>query len=466
MPAGGKKNRVGTVVESGGFLPRLFPALFGGMLGLALLKFGNPVILDKLVVRPGDFFEWALSPWPVSIGYWLVGMVALVGIVSRAWKGTKFSVLALLPLLWLGWQFISATQTVNAELTGAVLRQFTACVVCFYLGYFVLGNVGAMSWFWLGLLCGFGLVLWQGLGQHFGGLEQARIHFWTYVYPTMERPMPELLERMSSNRIFSTLFYPNALAGAILLCLPPLLAFVWGLERLFTPAARIFLLTVLGAAALGCMVWSGSKAGWLLALLLGLLALLRLPFARRLKVALVVGLLAAGLVGFAVRYSAYFQRGATSLGARLDYWRAAVATARANPVFGTGPGTFALAYAKVKRPESEMSRLVHNDYLQQASDSGLPGAAAYLGFIVAVLSASWWRVGAHSGRCCRPDETPAGATCLRSGTTEDWQAFSAWLGAAGWALQGLVEFGLYIPALAWPAFAILGWLLSRCRAGR
>jgi len=30
----------------------------------------------------------------------------------------------------------------------------------------------------------------------------------------------------------------------------------------------------------------------------------------------------------------------------------------------------------------------------------------------------------------------------------------------GWSIQGVVEFGLYIPALAWPAFLFLGWLLG------
>ena len=36
--------------------------------------------------------------------------------------------------------------------------------------------------------------------------------------------------------------------------------------------------------------------------------------------------------------------------------------------------------------------------------------------------------------------------------------FAVWLGVLGWSLQSLVEFGLYIPALAWPAFTFLGWL--------
>ena len=36
--------------------------------------------------------------------------------------------------------------------------------------------------------------------------------------------------------------------------------------------------------------------------------------------------------------------------------------------------------------------------------------------------------------------------------------FAIWLGAAGLAVQELVEFSLYIPALAWPFFLMLGWL--------
>ncbi len=119
------------------------------------------------------------------------------------------------------------------------------------------------------------------------------------------------------------------------------------------------------------------------------MALLRVPFSRRLKIALVTGVLLVGLAGFFWKYSAFFQKGATSVSARFDYWRAAAQTAKDKPVFGTGPGTFAIAYQKIKRPESEMSRLVHNDYLEQASDSGVVGFLAYALFIVGALAWSF-----------------------------------------------------------------------------
>src|SRR5439155_2143972 len=110
--------------------------------------------------------------------------------------------------------------------------------------------------------------------------------------------------------------------------------------------------------------------GWLLLLLQGLVLLLRLPLSRKLKIAFLAAVLIAGLAGFFVKYSGFFQKGATSVIARFDYWRAAIQTVKQRPLFGTGPGTFAIPYQKLKAPEAEMSRLVHNDYLEQASDSG------------------------------------------------------------------------------------------------
>ena len=149
-------------------------------------------------------------------------------------------------------------------------------------------------------------------------------------------------------------------------------------------------------------------------LLLGLIALLRLPFKRELKVGLVSVILLMGLAGFFWRYSSFFQKGATSVGARFDYWRAAAQTAREHPLFGTGPGTFAIAYQKIKRPESEMARLTHNDYLEQASDSGLVALLTYLVFIVGALGGSY-----PKARLAAPGET---------GT---WLTFAVWLGVLG-----------------------------------
>jgi O-antigen ligase len=137
------------------------------------------------------------------------------------------------------------------------------------------------------------------------------------------------------------------------------------------------------------------------------------------------------------------------VGARFGYWEAALKTAASNPWTGTGPGTFMIPYREIKRPESEMTRMVHNDYLEQASDSGWIGFLTYAGFITAGVFVS--------GRRC----FPRSGLQPSNGESPGWTDLCLWLGLLGWCLQGLFEFGLYIPALAWPAFAFLGLLLGR-----
>src|SRR5690606_7108271 len=140
------------------------------------------------------------------------------------------------------------------------------------------------------------------------------------------------------------------------------------------------------------------------------------------------------LAAFFIRYSQYFQRGAPSVGARFDYWSAAVETAKTHPLFGTGPGTFAIPYGKIKAPESEMARLTHNDYLQQASDSGWVGFTLYGGLVFGVF----WNL-------------------YRYSFSKDWVFKLVLIGLFAWGLQSAIEFGLYIPAISWTAFLLMGW---------
>jgi hypothetical protein len=438
-------NRKSSVAAEDGLWQKVFAVFLGAFLGLSLLKFGNPPIMEQWVTQPEGFFEFVFNyPWPIGWAYGLLIVVAIVGIAAGSWNASVPKWLIVLPLAWFIWEFIAGTQSVDWSLSKATLMHFAACVACFYLGLFSLSRVRRIGLFWAGIICGFLLVLLTGMEQHFGGLKETQKYFYTYIFPQMKEVPKEYLEKMSSSRIFGTLFYPNALAGAILLFLPPILAVLWSLRERFTIGARGLLVGIAAAAALSCLFWSGSKGGWLLALFLGLVVLLRLKFRRSIKIALVVGVLVIGLAGFFARYLGYFHKGATSVTARFDYWRAAVQITKEHPVFGTGPGTFLIPYEKIRRPKSEPSRLTHNDYLEQASDSGIAGALLYTGFVVGGLI---WIV-------------------RRRGFLVGWGNFAIWLGVAGWALQSLMEFSLYIPALSWSAFVFLGWMIGSSKSER
>jgi hypothetical protein len=418
---------------------RTFPWLLGGFLGLSLVKFGNPGLFAELLTMPGEGMEWLFFAWPPVIGYWLLAALTVVGLAVADWRSTRWPWPLTLLAVWLGWQFLAATSSVDGALTAKVLPQFVTAAVCFGLACRTLGPRVPATGLWAGLLAGLAIVLLSGWQQQFGGLEATRKHFFLYLYPQLKEVPPDLLKRMSSDRIFATLFYPNTLAVVLLLVTPGALAFLWGCERALTRGARLFLMAALGVAAAGCLVWSGSKGGWLIALGLAVVAGLHLPLARRWKAILLAVALVGGLSGFALRYAGYFERGATSVGARFDYWRAALQTVAAHPGLGSGPGTFGPVYQRIKPADAEMSRLVHNDYLQQASDSGIVGGLAYTGFLAWGL----WR--AYPRR-------------------RDWLRLGAWLGVLGWALQSGLEFNLYIPGVAWPAFALLGWLIAQSTA--
>ncbi|HEY9174905.1 MAG TPA: O-antigen ligase family protein [Verrucomicrobiae bacterium] len=437
-----------------------FVRLFGVFLGLALLKFGNAVIMERQITWPKDGYEWAIAQWPVAMGCGLLAILAISGAALARWRIGKHRWLVVLPLAWLGWQLLAATTTVDGVLTGLTLRHFAACVVCFYIGYFALGRATSLGGLWGLVIAAMLLVILVGVDQRFRGqaetqaflLKNEQSH-WRDLPPDQVTQMerdgllfrtpegwtvnPGLLKKAESRRISSTLFYPNSLAGAILLVLPPCLVTLATTRRL-TPAARWFAGSAFGLGAMACLFWSGSKSGWLLALVLAVITLLRSPLNRQIKTGIVIAVLVFGMAGFAARYAGFFQRGATSVVARFDYWRAAWQTAASHPMLGTGPGTFSRAYQGIKKPESEMARLTHNDYLQQASDSGWPGFLLYCGLILGGLLIS-------------------GKLLWASGS---WEQYAVWLGTLGWALQGMVEFGLYIPALAWTAFTMLGWLVA------
>jgi O-antigen ligase len=87
-----------------------------------------------------------------------------------------------------------------------------------------------------------------------------------------------------------------------------------------------------------------------------------------------------------------------------------------------------------------MARLTHNDYLEQFSDSGVPGGLLFLGWVT-------WLFATLSKRVWRPETAPLD--------------FALFCGLAGWFAQGFAEFALYIPALAWTAFLLGGVRLAR-----
>jgi hypothetical protein len=443
-----------------------FALAFGLFLGLAIWKFGNPVILDTKVTPPASLADFWSDAWPLHWANAILVPFAATGLILilRGQPVRQPSLWWWLPGLWLGWQMISACKTVDGDLTAATLWQFCGCVVAYFTGWYLLADKRALNLLLIGVLLAFVYCLVTAFVQKRYEFPQSRQMLvegeksgWTnfpavnleemkkdnLIITTngMDVANPVILRKFENARVNGTLVYPNALAGLILMLLPVSLVIAFTRTGNLKPPIRwaVILMTVfLGGTV---FFWTGSKLGWLLAIAVAGIFLLRLDWPARLKWTAVAAVLILGGGAFAVRFHHYFSTGATSVSARFDYWRAAVQTTGQNPWFGSGPGSFQRPYAQLKAPEAEMARLTHNDYLEQFSDSGIPGGLAYTAWVILTL----WGIG------------------KRLWPGSDIFRFALYAGLLAWFAQGLGEFSLYIPALAWLAFTLLGSLAGSQR---
>ncbi len=433
----------------------------GLMVGLSLLKFGTPIVLPQSHASPGELGGWLTDQWPVEIAYFL-----LIGVFAYGFMGARIprdipKWLLWVPMAWLGWQVLATLNSTAHSTSTMMIMYFGIAVGCYYLGLLALSRLTEAKFFWIPIMVALLWVLWTGLGQHYGGaastaqfIEENQATGWTKL-PANELQtllengavikqedgtytvMPEVLKRAKGGRISGTFVYANALAGIILLVLPATLVTLWGLTEKLPKLSRMVAFGLMLYLGVACLVWSGSKAGWLVAMAMVLMILLAQPFPKQWKVGILITVLVLGIGGFAVKYAGYFQKGATSVGARFDYWTAAVKLTKERPLLGHGPGAFGQGYTRLKKPESEPTRLVHNDYLEQACDSGLPGFALFLAWIGGCMVWVW-----------RKGMSPSA----------DGLTLAVAVGLIGWALQSFVEFSLYIPAIAWTAMMLLGWV--------
>ena len=441
-----------------------YALVFGLFLGLGIWKFGNPVILDQKIIAPVTAADYLNDTWPIHWAGWLLLPLAAVGlvlIVNHAWAWPANRWLGLLPLGWLGWQFLAAGSSVDAELTTATLWQFGGCAACYFLGVLIFARAQAWRWLLPGLFAALIFCLVRAINQHvfefpdnYQMLVQGEANGWTnfpagnvtemktegIIITTngLDVANPVILAKFLKGRVSGTLVYPNALAQLILLLWP--LAFTLALTATHKLKPLIRYAAIGMTAFLGGLAffWTGSKLGWLIAMGIGGLYLLRRDWSQKLKLTAVALVLVLGLGVFAVRFHNYLAAGATSVSARFDYWHAAAQTAAGRPVFGTGPGTFQRPYARLKSPAAEMARLTHNDYLEQFSDAGFPAGFAYTAWIILALLVAGKKVWSAA----------------------DPALFAVFAGVLAWFVQGLGEFGLYVPALAWIAFALLGSLVG------
>ena len=174
-------------------------------------------------------------------------------------------------------------------------------------------------------------------------------------------------ERLSHASVSGPFSIPNGLGGWA--------AMVAVCALMLTRSVRSWPVMLCALAAVVVMAASGQKGCWLVAM-----AALAVAWLFQLGSWWRRGALAALVLGIAFYWAVLFGcapstvetfPGGVSVAVRTEYAVAATRLIRERPLLGWGPGGFSTHMVRVKVPEGEETRFVHNDALELAVDGGL-----------------------------------------------------------------------------------------------
>ncbi len=407
---------------------------------LAPLKFTQPVVLYHLIDWPKNGGEWFYSFWPNTIFYIMLFPLAMMGLRWSGWKETRKFV-SLTPVIFLLVQLLSTLESVDQTLSLETFWLFCSLTIGYLLGARTIRNQNDLQWILFGWFLGSMIVVWSGITQATGGLEETRRFL--YQHPELAKLQPDLWKKVESDRIFATLFYPNALGGYVVSAVFVVVAWCFHVETktsfpliLKRLSWIVGILLVLGL--LDCL-WQSQSKGAYIVLFISIMLAVFLLVQQRKKAFILTGMIfILSILGFGLGYGKQaIEKGKKTWEARLGYWQAAWNIGWDHPLLGTGPGTFEKMYSHYKKPRDEDTRLVHNNYLQMWSDSGFLGWITFLIWLPGSLIL-WlyhhWKISPRN----RVIQT------------------LIWCACVAFALHSLIDFDLYMISNSWPIFILLG----------
>jgi O-antigen ligase len=293
-----------------------------------------------------------------------------------------------------------------------VLVFFSTLVAGYFLGAWFIRSQDDLEWILFAWLVGSIFVCCSGFFQIFGGFEslQNTIH----AHPELLQEHPRLLSWAYANRMFATFVSPNALGGYIGAALFVIAAWVLVSRRATKTksdqSSRTEGLISVGIGGIAMMAlmycfWKCQSKGMYITLLVVVCLYIVLSVRRPAIAGLWFGMiLIAGIAGVLLGFGQSKKQqidlpklislANRSLESRVDFWRAAWKIGWKHPILGTGPGTFERVYPSYQT-SNEKTRLVHNNYLQMFSDSGLAGAIPFILWLPGSLClwvCRWWKV--------------------------------------------------------------------------
>lgn len=411
--------------------------LLGAVLVLAPLTTGRLEVGSEPVEPSlrGIVLALFTSGTMLSVAVWVIALLMLTAL-AREWarqpaKGDAVPQVArVLAVLLLGWLLASVFASVY---------RWGTLVAC---GYWVVAIVAA----WL---------FSQRRGESIVTGVHALAIAGTLAAVFAMREYAENVRAVANWRVFGTFFNPDFLAGYLCLTLPVTLAIALAVPISRPNSASIRWLAGFGAwLQVGTLLLTGSRFGVICAVLSLITMAVWMAFnrswnrkrVRDFALFCLVALLTAGLAArpLTQRVTAQaVQAESHSGGFRIWTWKGTLAMAKAKPLFGTGLGTYEIAYPRYA--VVGFTRLAHNSYLQIAAEAGIPSLLLLLSTLATMAWVTVRREGTASheisgwdARVLRAGLAGAIAAGLaRNLVDSDWSIFACLL--TFWAVVGLMQ---------------------------
>ena len=217
------------------------------------------------------------------------------------------------------------------------------------------------------------IVVLYGIHQYFGGFEATRKYL--YSSPEIIKTLPPTyLERLSSNRVFSTFVYPNIFAGFLIMIFP--FSFFITLSKKKKYSIPAFFLIILIVYTL---FLTGSIGG--IAIFLFILQIMLLYFLfneKKLWISITI-LSTVEILALIFLYKRGMLPHMSSFQDRLMYWKSSIQIFKNNFLCGVGPENYKYFYLTFKSPGSMEAKHAHNLFFETLSETGIIGTMLLFG---------------------------------------------------------------------------------------
>ena len=430
---------------------------------IAPLKLGSVINSAGVGFYPLTILEWIVAPWPTLLTPTLTSIALLLALLSdgktgiKTWKNNKHFVLPIVSLFIVS--IIGAFHTSEYDYAQLFIWHVLAAAN-FLIAVFLHLQCKPESrkWFIIAICAGTLLSVASGLYQVKYGFEETRLMAMSLAEEEGRTRHPLMIDRLNQTRAYASFTYPNSYAAHLILTVPLLVAFVWRASKRIEPpllSQILFTGTVL-LSSTATLMFSGSRGAVAAVALAGIaVAVLLLTqykqwvCARRTQGYLLVTV--AVIMCIALIFSVFKDRSLLSVGARFDYYKAALAMFFEHPLAGVGLGEFFPHYLRLKPLDAEETRLVHNLFLHFLSQCGIIGGLAASYFLLQPLIL--WTLTAKK----------------KIASLDPILSYAALTGCLAWNIHALTDFnvqisGSFLTAASLPMLAFP--FTNECRSGK